>query len=110
MINRKKGWYWVKWANIGRYNSWCPSWWCVEEESWWAEECYQSHADVVSIGPYIPTPDEPWKCVPLEPTEAMLKNAYFYNDFEDGGTGSVEGFNLGIYTMMLETSPNPEDA
>lgn len=95
MSNRQPGWYWV-WF-MGREG--CARW---DGDDWFIaglegdvpESCFSE------IGSRIPTPDEPWQTVPVEPTREMLESI---------GDNSAEAYAgmLGAWTAMLTTAPRP---
>ena len=68
-MSRQAGWYWVK-------EEGCPSWVVAEhpqeEEAEWVDNSGRELYWVAEVGPRIPTPDEPWQCVPVEATADML--------------------------------------
>lgn len=89
MSERKAGWYWVKHKD---QDDWEPDYWLGSE--WMCAELY-SHD---RIGPRIPDPDEPWQCVPVEPTEDMRKAA----------TARVGPFiSYACWDAMLDAAPKP---
>lgn len=61
---RKPGWYWVRsgadeaWE-VGEWNG--GTWELTGTDHDWPEYM------IKVVGPRIPTPDEPWQCVPVEP-------------------------------------------
>jgi len=65
MTTRAEGWYWVKETDNW---PWTPVRW--DGLSWFSSDGYEVFCDI--IGPRIPTPDEPWQCVPVEATADML--------------------------------------
>lgn len=111
MANRKAGWYWVKYADrlvsFGATKEWVPLYW--QGERFEDEHYFLEHQNIGEIGQRIPEPDEPWQCVPVEPTDKMRLRALSVDDFESGGT-SVDEFNSDIYLAMLSAAPKPEDA
>lgn len=65
MGEREKGWYWVK-APDGEY---CCARYSTERENrgvtpWLFAGMSFDNDTWAEIGPRIPTPDEPWQCVP----------------------------------------------
>ena len=62
-MSRQAGWYWVKEHS---YENWVAWHWNGVDFSGVDEDCF------AEIGPRIPTPDEPWQCVPVEATADML--------------------------------------
>jgi hypothetical protein len=64
MSERKPGWYWVH-----VYGNWEPA--------YTDDGDVFDHIDsrVDKVGPRIPTPDEPWQAVPVEPTPLMASVA-----------------------------------
>ena len=64
---RKPGWYWVK---FGNGNDWeCKR---LVPSGYWASHDGVMETEPSEVGPRIPTPDEPWQCVPVEATPDML--------------------------------------
>lgn len=66
MTQRKEGWYHIRMPSA--------AWECV----YWNGATWESYdyvdlldGDIDAIGPRIPSPDEPWQLVPMEPTKAM---------------------------------------
>lgn len=64
------GWYWVKtddWPEADwEAGEWDGRQWRVtSSDAPWAPELIEM------VGPRIPTPDEPWQCVPSIPTDGM---------------------------------------
>lgn len=92
MVNRKAGWYWVKLIEGGKWRcfKWNGSAWC-DKRSEYPEDIF----DV--IGPRIPTPDEPWQCVPVEATDEMVEAGYMKIDLKQK------------WVVMLATAPKPEN-
>lgn len=88
---RKPGWYWVKDGG-----QWEPLW--FNGEMW---DGHHHDAEIREIGPRIPTPDEPWQCVPTEPTAAMKKAA----DVDTPGPMTA----WKCWQVMLAAAPRPED-
>lgn len=92
MSERKPGWYWVH-----VYGNWEPA--------YTDDGDVFDHIDsrVDKVGPRIPTPDEPWQCVPIVPTREMM---------ESTGDTSAEAYSgmLGAWMMMLSSAPKPEDS
>lgn len=87
---RKAGWYWVKVTA-----RWEPAYFDGLEFT-------LDHGPIAKLGPRIPTPDEPWQCVPKEPTQEMQNH------------GSVARYHerldcKGLYKAMLSAAPKPED-
>lgn len=95
MSEREAGWYWVKVQ--GRHEAamlmHCGKWLTmlagIVGDSWFDE-----------ISDRIPTPDELWQCVPVEPTLDML-NAGYHFQFDDPHPTSD------IYAAMLAAAPKP---
>ncbi|WP_348814313.1 hypothetical protein NFG57_11045 [Halomonas sp. H10-59] len=77
-MSRQAGWYWVK-GMLG-CDDWSPSYWDSRLARW---DSLIPDGDEIKAGPRIPTPGEPWQCVPVEPTGEMLdagkasSNIYF---------------------------------
>ncbi len=73
MRKLKMGWYWVKISD--RFTD-ADEWEVAEwDGANWNVTCADHGWDMEAIdhvGPRIPTPDEPWQCVPSEATPDML--------------------------------------
>lgn len=87
MSERKEGWYWVQYAGQ----------WIVSEFD--GLEFTLDHGPIERVGPRIPTPDEPWQCVPKEPTEGMV-NAGFW---AVGNEQRVDD----LWADLLSAAPKP---
>lgn len=94
-MNRKPGWYWVVFDS--------PKWECAE---WNGDEWHVTNsdlplheADAECIGPRIPAPDEPWQCVPKEPT-AEMKQAC-----DQDTPGPLTAWKA--WQVMLAAAPSP---
>lgn len=93
MSERREGWYWIKLGDC----KWEAAHWSgdgweivgIDEPLWDYKDLVISHR--------IPAPDEPWKCVPEEPTEEMVDE------------GLKEDALSTAYRAMLSASPKPED-
>ena len=104
MSERKAGWYWVKL----RHGEWVPCEWLPDADYPDDAECwvdaplspmgYARDEQFEQIGPRIPTPDEPWKCVPVQPTRKMR---------QAGDIAKNDCYIEGIYADMLYTAPKP---
>ncbi|WP_311949309.1 hypothetical protein [Halomonas piscis] len=77
----RPGWYWVKtddWEKAdweaARWDG-CD-WHATETDTPW------SPATLHTVGPRIPTPDEPWKPVPATPTPNMLEHLGYENSLD----------------------------
>lgn len=108
MSERKPGWYWVALPyHDGRNGGFSPGpWVCMEweeGEGWWFEEQGRSIRDdgLHSIGPRIPSPDEPWVCVPVDIAPPMRR----------AGQHSLDHgcYIDGIYADIIAAAPKPED-
>ncbi|WP_306168798.1 hypothetical protein [Halomonas sp. MMSF_3323] len=89
-MSRQAGWYWVKEHS---YENWVAWHWNGVDFAGVDEDCF------AEIGPRIPTPDEPWQCVPVEPTREMA---------ESGQIASEAGCHVeGIYCDMIAAAPKP---
>lgn len=96
MSERKEGWYHVK---VGDY--WTCAYW--HGKGWTVlgvNQCSDKYFD--EIGQRIPSPEEPWVTVPVEPTQEM-QNA-----------GSVARYHerkdcKGVYHAMTSAAPKPGD-
>lgn len=58
------------------------------------------------VGPRIPTPDEPWQCVPVEITKEM-QHRWMFPPGEQGWPNSATPSER--YRSMLDAAPKPED-
>ena len=95
MSSRSNGLYWCK---IKQSEEWSAIEWA---EGKWVVGLIDCQADVVQVGPRIPTPDEPWQCVPIEPTMKMRQSA---------GLGAHQELRMWkAWDAMLSTAPKPED-
>ena len=93
MGERQEGWYWVKVYHGGTWG--CFLW----TGSGWRDSTGvydDSLFDV--IGPRIPTPDEPWKCVPTTPSRSMEDAMQYQSSFETRER----------YAALLAATPKPE--
>lgn len=90
-MSRQDGWYWVKEHS---YENWVAWHWNGVDFAGVDEDCF------AEIGPRIPTPDEPWQCVPVEPTREMLEST------GDTSASAYHGM-LGAWTVMLAAAPKP---
>ena len=65
---RKPGWYWVK---FGNGNDWeCKR---LVPSGYWASHDGVMETEPSEVGPRIPTPDETWQCVPVEPPSELMR-------------------------------------
>ncbi|GAA0581133.1 hypothetical protein ACFQH5_20120 [Halomonas salifodinae] len=107
---REAGWYWCK----DSYGDDLPLYWCGER--WLTSDDYSCDSAylkrVLEVGPRIPTPDEPWQTVPMEPDLAMQK-AYFESIDRhmqrvqtDLRFGRFDNQRL-AYRAMLSAAPKP---
>ncbi|MBY5942815.1 hypothetical protein KUW00_18215 [Halomonas sp. DP5N14-9] len=94
-MSRQAGWYWVK-GMLG-CDDWSPSYWDSRLARW---DSLIPDGDEIEAGPRIPTPDEPWQCVPVEPTREMLEST------GDTSASAYHGM-LGAWTVMLAAAPKP---
>ncbi|MBN8410733.1 hypothetical protein [Halomonas litopenaei] len=71
-MSRQAGWYWVKEDALSP--RWEAAEWCPEFNGWSvsANEEWVRDENLLAVGDRIPTPDEPWQCVPVEATADML--------------------------------------
>lgn len=102
MSERKPGWYWVKVAQ-------CPDWECARWRlgEWELVGRYSASMSdhVYAVGPRIPTPGEPWQCVPTHsPTIDMVESGACHvwrgQDYERAKA---------CWRAMLAAAPKPED-
>ena len=97
-MSRQAGWYWVK-------EEGCPSWVVAEhpqeEEAEWVDNSGRELYWVAEVGPRIPTPDEPWQCVPVEPTREMLAS------YEKASVAPIGPLSVRGYIHMVAAAPKP---
>ena len=91
-MRRKAGWYW---AMID--GEWAPM--CWDGETWKYVGARQNA--ITDVAARIPAPDEPWQCVPVEPTPDMI----FALDAGRAAYGSMRGG----YRAMLEAARRATD-
>lgn len=100
MSDRKSGWHHVV-TSDGTWN--CAMWNGFE---WFTTfESYLKDYDFECIGDYIPTPDEPWQCVPEELTNDMSEHGFIDSGY-CSGTGSEDK----VWKFLLEAAPKPGDS
>ena len=97
MTQREAGWYWVKWPHEKEWFAARYMGRVRERHMWSSGDIIQSDAPSF-IGPRIPTPDEPWQCVPKEANREMVKAAM------DRGAAFGAGAH---YAAMLAFAPKP---
>lgn len=88
--SRDAGWYWVRVCEGGAWG--CFNW---NGSKWKDSDGLYDDALFDVVGPRIPTPDEPWQCVPKEPNSAMLAAV------------SCPGCAATDYAHMLAAAPKP---
>ncbi len=95
MSERQAGYYWVRhWQFHG---------WHIGEKTlgggWLLTGMAMPYDDddMEAIGQRIPTPDEPWQCVPVEPARAMLDASW-----RECAVSSPQ-----VYRAMLKAAPKP---
>lgn len=97
MNERKAGWYWVK---TDYQSEWEAAqfdgddWHVTGADQKWDESMLDE------IGSRIPTPDEPWATVPVQPDESMIDAAFW-------AWGSTDVRS--VYIDMISSAPKPED-
>lgn len=105
-MSRPAGWYWVKQDNPYGAPSWEPAYfsdgwsistpWCVGK----------AFIAPVEVGPRIPTPDEPWHCVPKEPNAAMSTAGGAAVRIETTAINKL--WTAGkVWQAMLKAAPSP---
>ena len=101
MSERKAGWYWcvMDGALFPIYYS-GATWWKGGHKLW---------EEPRIVSGRIPTPEEPWQCVPAEPTIEMLAALGWDGDVNLAiGHGAITGELEGAYAAMLAVAPKPE--
>lgn len=93
MSERQKAWYWTKVDDCWGALEWDGESWAYGDKEFGDE--YLDH-----IGSRIPTPDEPWQTVPVEPTIEMYDRAL--HD-EAHGSDTAEA----VWVSMLAAAPKP---
>lgn len=93
---RQPGWYWVKtddWPEADwETGEWDGHQWRVtNSETPWSPELIET------VGPRIPTPDEPWQCVPKLPALEMIEASGHENSYQVGFA----------WQAMLAAAPKP---
>lgn len=117
---RKPGWYWVSKGGVWR----CAYW---DGGDWAFGESLYDDAAWDKIGPRIPTPDEPWQCVPgLDGVEIKALERFSETTLDDGtydigrdmirrlaDKGAIRHLSAGRYQLtqagqaMLAAAPRP---
>ncbi|MBW5800635.1 hypothetical protein [Halomonas elongata] len=105
MSDRKPGWYWVKIREAGLASDWFPTRW--EGEDWSINNRSDSHSFKLIAGPRIPTPDEPWQTVPVEPTKSMREEFREAHEAWEEGKGDGSGSPDFQWKAMLAAAPKP---
>lgn len=101
---RQAGWYWVLLSESLSRRAAQWEWDAARHEhgKWFlsGSAIHLPEGVIHTVGPRIPTPDEPWQTVPVNPTQEML---------ESTGDVSAEAYSgmLGAWTIMLANAPNP---
>lgn len=101
-MSRQAGWYWVK------EDALAPRWeaaeWCPEFNGWsvTANEEWVRDENLVAVGDRIPTPDEPWQCVPVEATRDMRDAVY-----KKTGSVQIMADAWAAWPDMLAAAPKP---
>ena len=96
MSELKTGWYWVRHGH--EQSTWEAAEWNGARWRLVGSDDMFSELEVPVVGPRIPTPDEPWKCVPVQPTRKMR---------QAGDIAKNDCYIEGIYADMLYTAPKP---
>lgn len=115
MSERREGWYWVKYAKG-------DEWQCAYYDPWsdaflFAEWGAISSHSVKQVGPRIPSPDETFAVVPVEPTQEMIEEGAKAIVSWDEGCEWPKSWGADAdrhrkdcrksYHAMLSASPNP---
>lgn len=100
---REAGWYWIKEVAISP--RWEAAEWCPDFNGWAVigNEDFVSDENVVEVGYRIPTPGEPWQCVPVEATEDMLDEVCS----AEGIKPWVPETMADTYRAMVNAAPKP---
>ena len=94
MSERKAGWYWVKAHHGGKWG--CFNW---DGRAWRDSAGVYPESIFDVVGHRIPTPDEPWQCVPVEPTDEMAASVFW---------ATCDSRILWtVWTDMLSAAPKP---
>ena len=95
---RKPGWYWVK---FGKGNDWeCKR---LVSNGYWASHDGVMETEPSEIGPRIPTPDDPWQCVPVETTYEMGEASGCIGYFGKSAYDQAQD----MWSAMLAAAPRP---
>ena len=92
-MSRQAGWYWVKEHS---YENWAAWHWNGVDFAGVDEDCF------AVIGPRIPTPGEPWQCVPMKLTKSMGKALLNHS-----GNLQTMADTWGAWPDMLAAAPKP---
>lgn len=105
MSERKEGFYWIM---HDAFDGWQAGQW--EDGAWMLAGINKSLADeqMEVIGPRIPSPDEPWQCVPETPDWSML-SADGCSKHHDGQPCLHHDNRRRIWKAMLRAAPHPSD-
>lgn len=106
MSERKAGFYWVKYCGEWAAMEWYSGRGLIHQWLFGPESLEDEHLD--EIGPRIPTPDEMegWQLVPVEPTQAMLREAATSDGTEDEEEiGYAVASAAWDYHLMLAAAP-----
>lgn len=106
MNQRADGWYWVK---LEDSDGWIPWEWRSSSRS--PQGTWFNSETPIEVGQRVPTPDEPWQCVPKEPTEDMMHaGCVATGDCERIGECHLDcHFSPApkVYRAMLSAAPTP---
>ncbi len=94
MSERQVGWYWVKVLESGKWG--CFFWNGVQ---WRGESGAYPDEMFNVVGPRIPTPDEPWQCVPVDLTPPMRRAGQHAKEHDC--------YIDGIYADIIAAAPKP---
>lgn len=104
MSERKEGMYWVKEIDHPHVRWQTAEW---DRGQWWSTDNLLEWQPLV-IGDRIPTPDEPWQCVPAAPDDAMAEACRngLKREFGDCHRGTL-GYYKRIIKRALAAAPKP---
>lgn len=74
---RQPGWYWIMPRG---FSKWVAAE-LIDGSDRFLSHSGRVHPDVCEIGPRIPSPDEPWQCVPQDADANMLEATGLDNSF-----------------------------
>lgn len=97
MSERQSGWYWVR---------------LEDNHPWEVAKLSDSQMEGIEdmwavVGPRIPTPDEPWKTAPVDPTREMVLDGAWQST--SGVDDVMEACAQDTGKAMLNAATKPED-